>query len=265
MRVLILVLALSMPVCNSAAAAGRTVFAGTVDEREVCGPVHIWTAQGADAPEAVAAILAATGPQVMVRTCEDLRHMTHTFARSPASTQRGGVCRMREEELFPDTSAAASIGIGGRSVKGWRRTPPPDWLAEGYKQNDALVAATALVGDAPCPPPDDPRYIPVENVTNGMLIQFDRLWRRITASPAALRQALRPLSVGLALPGHDDELREDAIKSIAKRSVLKDIRCNFGTHQDFPTCEARTERYGFFFDVGPNGLTLKGMTALMPY
>jgi hypothetical protein len=264
MRFLILVLALSFAAGGSAAAAGRTVFAGTIDEREVCGPVHAWTAKGADALEAVAAILAVAGPQVMVRTCEDLRHTIHIFARGPATIpQRGGVCRMREEEIFPD--AGAGIVVGGKFVKGWRRSPPPDWLAEGYKQNDALVPTTAFVGGPPCPPPDDPRYIPVESVTDGMLIQFDRLWRRITASPAALRQALKPLSVGLALPGHDDELREDAIKNIAKGSVLKDIRCNFGTDQDFPTCEARTERYGFFFDVAPNGLTLKGMTALMPY
>jgi hypothetical protein len=266
MRFLILVLALSMAACGSAVAAGRTVFAGTVDEREVCGSVHVWTAEDAGVPEAVAAILAATGPQAMVRTCEDLRHAIHIFVRSPAIIpQRGGVCRMREEEIFPDTSAAASIGIGGRSVKGWRRTPPPDWLAEGYKQNDALVPTTAFVGDVPCPPPDDPRYIPAENVTNGTLIQFDRLWQRITASDAALRQALRPLPVGPALPSHEEQLRERAVKAILEKPALTDIRCNFGVYDDFPACEARTSSFGLIFDVGPNGLMLQEVAVLTPY
>jgi hypothetical protein len=266
MRGLLTLVLAFLLLAGPAAASGRIVFKDDVSELEVCDAVHTWTVKDSDAPAAVAKILAVTGPRVLVRTCEDFRHLTHTFVRSDAIIpQRNGVCRMREEEVFPDANPNASIAPGGKLVKGWRRLAPAEWLAEGYKENDALVRTTAFVGDVPCPPPDDPRYITVDNLTDGTLKQFDALWRHLTVSQAGLLKAFRALPIFFVLKGHEDEVRARAAARIAADPTLTVLACNPGPYGDQPYCQAWSNKFVFDFDVGPKGLELQRMSPVNPY
>ncbi len=254
MRGLLTLVLVFLMLAGPAAANGRTVFKDDVSERMVCGKVTVWTAQDASAPDAVKALMASSKPTSLVRTCEDARQTTHYFLRE-VDRNRGGICRLQENEMFLGTDRAVA------DKREWSRVMPLGWHQEGYTGNDVLVPVLAMLTDGACPPATDLRYVPTSNVTDGMLKQFDRLWRRITASPTALRRALKPLPVSRALPGYEEVLRERAVKAILEKPQVTSIDC----YIDYTgsSCVARAGDFGFDFDVGAHGLALEEMGPLM--
>lgn len=221
-----------------------------------CTPESEFVVPGQRGAPAWAAAPLAAG--LTIRTCRDQDNNTHYFVRI-ARPSPPTICRLRENEIFPASAGdKASLDMpftppGLQSLPGWSDQPPQAWQAVHYARQWHELG---LVSAVACPPANDPRYMELENVTDGMLLQFQRVWVRVTASPDAFDNAFRdvpsftdPMGKELAPPGKSlvPQLRRDIFE---RRARVIDLRCSL------KNCVAHTEDYDLdiYFDLGPDGL-----------
>jgi hypothetical protein len=119
-----------------------------------------------------------------------------------------------------------------------------------------------FVTDGDCPLGDDARYIPLGNVTDGLLTSFQSYWDKITRSPEALRSAFENVPTssgpGIALDKVPNQrLRDSLIAAIfEKHDHFHRIVCDAGG------CTAGLEGQSVGFDAGPNGIVLTRLSAV---
>jgi hypothetical protein len=224
---------------------------GTATALQCIGGEKIYGAASRDAPALIARSLAGDGKRFAFRTCTDAEGNTHYFIREPRPN-RDGVCRAFQNEIFPGTeqdSWMAQIQYDGRDmfvdIKGWKSLPPDAWRSRPYYRPSRHVSL-GFVSNEACPPGADPRYVPLTNVTDGVLKEFTRLLEEAAASPQAAARIFGP-PVRIEPPEFSGDFRWLG----ASWSRVGAIDC------DDAGCIARGPRGGspfISFDTGPGGL-----------
>jgi hypothetical protein len=266
--VLALAIALLLPALTRGAAAQVIVGEHTLQALYTCEDGKLYEADGKGAPGIIARSFTGEVRRIVFRTCEDADGNTHYFIRKPRPN-RNGVCRVFESEVFPgsktdyamvDTLHDGSAADAYFDMYGWTETAPKAWSKMGYTgQSSVLGFATK---DS-CPLGDDPRYIRLSNVTDGMLTSFHLYWEKITRSEQALRAAIQNVPT-VSGPGE----AIDASPSKALRDEFVAAAINGHSRAFEISCDTEGCRAFFSqgptvaFDAGPDGIILVALEAV---
>ena len=175
-----------------------------------CEGSTLYSARSTNAPAIISSSFGGEGKRLAFRTCRDADGNTHYFIREPRPN-RNGVCRVFENEVFPGPS---KYGVSVRllydgtapgayfNMKSWSAWPPDDWTLLHYSRRSSVLG---FVTNEDCPIGDDVRYIPLQNVTDGMLKAFQSAWIEATGSPETLDKVFRNVpTLGSEHPGQID-------------------------------------------------------------
>lgn len=239
----------------------------TANALTYCTASNLFSAASTDAPALVAASFSGEGKRVAFRTCRDGDGNTHYFIRAPRPN-RNGICRVFEHEVFPGTendSAIVQVLYSGMepgwevTIRRWKMWPPDEWTLMHYSRQSAVLGF--VTGQA-CPLGDDPRYIGLENVSDGMLTSFQSKWEAVTRTPTALEEAFAGVPTVTAFSGAIDaqpsaRLRENLRRSVFERHrKVESISCHEGG------CTAWLDSVSVDFDVTPSGIAFKALKAV---
>jgi len=169
------------------AAAFAVINAHTVQALYSCSASKIYREDSKDAPDIIARSFAGEGRRIVFRTCRDYDGNTHYFIRKPRPN-RNGVCRIFESEIFPGSETDFIIvdvlydGMAPNwsfDLKEWKGVPPQAWISMRYTPQSSILGFATTES---CPPGEDARYIPVGDVTDGLMTTFPTYWEKITQS-----------------------------------------------------------------------------------
>jgi hypothetical protein len=167
-----------------------------------------------DLPQPVSEMLPlAAGGGVRVCTSQTGPQLVAYDVLSRVTKGQLGVCRYTAHRVFQQTD-------GGPT---WTLTPPQDKDYLGWARMSMAVSA------GECPQQDDPAYIAVSNVSEGMFLEIVRFWQRISSDHAAFDAAFAHFPAwarssdvyrGLeaAVKGRDHALRFGAVRLANKDS-----------------------------------------------
>ena len=243
---------------------------GSVQALMDCFDERLFSAQSANVPPAIAASFRGQGAKLAFRTCRDADRNIHYYLREPRPN-RNGVCRTFEKEVFlGSASDRVLVHLLYDSnapnwyfmLSGWSSLQPPKWTAMRYPARSQVLG---FIAESDCPPGDDPRYMPLGNVTDGTLRSFQQMWERISASPEILQAALErlPVSRVTGIERFDTPERKRAFKERTITRVLKEKPQLQGMTCHEGGCAAWFDYWTVEFDVGPNGIVLTGLRAVM--
>ncbi len=227
-----------------------------------CYDDRLYKAGDAGAPPLIRDSLTTLGKPVVFRSCRDDDGNTHYFVRASYPKQNN-VCRILDQEIFPGSDGDQSMIDTGPhndlTIKGWKAWPPDDWTLMHYtRQSRAL----GFVTTADCPLGNDPHYIVLDHVTDGMLNAFQKAWTRVTKSPASLAKAFGAVPTASGAEG-----QIDAKPSQALRDRLQSRNFTFHDKPSWIDCEAKGctayfENLAIAFDVGPTGIVFTKLSPL---
>ncbi|HWF65476.1 MAG TPA: hypothetical protein VN685_12755, partial [Rhizomicrobium sp.] len=244
--------------------------AGSLQALTSCITNRLYTAKSPDTPPAVAASFAGPGAKLAFRLCSDLELNTHYFLREPAPAEKG-ICRVREIEVFPGGPGDAipvdhveGGVIRSDDIPGWKWMPPPDWEARHYSRRESDFA---MLTDQPCPPGDDAAYIPVDQVTDGMLKSFDHLWRSVIVSPETFDRTFAHVEArsnggGPVDPKYISALKNEIFSAPGQPLRLYDMDCAKYSNDCNAFVGNQRHSYEIGFDIGDKGLILTRLVAL---
>jgi hypothetical protein len=227
----------------------------------------LYSAHSGDAPAVIANSFSGQAAPITFRACRDADGNTHYFIRNPRPN-RNGVCRVFEHEVFPGTEKDIvfvqlryeTVRPGWyTTIKGWKAWPSDDWALIHYQRQSSVLG---FVTGADCPPGDDPRYIALGNVTDGMLTGFQKAWDMATRSPEALEKAFARVPTATSWTGDIDKVPSQGLRDILRSSIFErharvgTITCDEGG------CTAWLDRVSIAFDTTPSGIVFKALKAV---
>ena len=240
----------------------------TANALNYCDESKLYGAHNTDAPAIIAASFAGEGRRVAFRTCPDGDGNMHYFLREPRPNNNG-VCRVFEREVFSGTEKDelfVQVLYDGTArnwyftMKGWKVWPPDDWTSLHYSRQSAVLG---FVTSQDCPPGDDPRYIWLKNVTDGMLKTFQNAWDAARRSPEALVNAFRDVPTeGSKFPGQMDAQPSQALRDRFRSAVIEGHDKLTGISCDDRGCYASLSNQAIGFDVTPSGIVFTKLIAL---
>jgi hypothetical protein len=230
----------------------------TLQSLTTCDGNHFYASQSARSPSRIAKSFEGKGALVAFRTCTDADGNTHYFVLEPRPN-RNGVCRTYEHELFPggdQDEAFITLLYDGTApdwyfmMKGWKSWPPADWNALHYSARSEVFA---FVSGEKCPLGSDPRYLPVEHITDGTLKAFESLWLRINSSPKDFTEVFAHVTI----PANQGDVIERFRHAVFDdREQITSISCGDGG------CTAYFGDFAVRFDTSISGIEIEGVEQL---
>lgn len=239
----------------------------TANALTYCPDSRLFSAANAEAPDIIAASFNGEGKRVAFRTCRDGDGNTHYFIREPRPN-RNGVCRTFEQEVFagtPADSVQVRVLYDGMAphwyfnLKGWKYWPPDEWALLHYARQSAVLG---FVTPEACPLGDDPRYINLGNVTDGMLTSFQRAWDTATRTPAALEKAFATVPTVTSFTGAIDAQPSQRLRASLQKAVFERHEKIEGIFCSEGGCTAWLGSVSVSFDATPTGIALRTLNAV---
>jgi hypothetical protein len=233
---------------------GALIRKGTVQALLMCRDNQIYSSQDKNTPSIVADSFAKQDRPIVFRTCRDLEQNDHYYFRV-TYPKLDGVCRVLDHEVFPGSSNDEYMApLGSRNIftiKGWKAWPPDEWTLKHYTRAENVLG---FVSSGDCPLGNDPRYMLLVNVTDGMLKSFQQTWDRVTASPEVLTKTFSDVPTASGFLGKIDTKPSQALHDRLRDAV-------FVKHEKLSTIQCRVEGCAAAlgsvwvdFDVGPSGI-----------
>lgn len=229
----------------------------------------IYTPASSNTPAVVAHSFVGRGKEVAFRTCRDEDGNIHYFVRKPRPN-RGGVCHVVEDELFPATASEfviVDVLYGGMNpdwyfdLHGWRHVPPKPWTAMGYRAAHRSLVQVMAENSA-CPPPGDAGYIAATG-TDGLIKTFFLRWRAVISSPDSFDRAFASvpeLSTFDSAPVSPDHVRRGLRTAVFDRhEQVTLIMCDEQELGEQGGCYAYVGVFSILFDVTDRGLEIMGI------
>jgi hypothetical protein len=163
------------------------------------GPKQLYSSASPDAPAPIAAALKGRDARLFFGTCTDTKNSARYYVFLPIM-RADGICRVHVSQIYRVAGEEATVSPDSNgqvlaffSLKDWSYGNPldPNPGPRGNAAGESYDLAT--VSDGACPPANDPGYYTVNNVTPGMLRGVTKLWKEMTASPAAMDAALKTI------------------------------------------------------------------------